>query len=57
MILMPIERPLSDPAKFREFEDALHQYLSVLPHWVITVVIDKYAMLKKDHWKLKEPYH
>lgn len=48
---------LGDPAIFREFEDALHQYLSALPHWVITVVIDKYAMLKNDHWKLKEPYH
>ena len=49
--------PLSDQATMERFQDGLYRYLSELPHDVITVVIDKYAMLRKEHWALKEPYH
>lgn len=48
---------LQDPANLQAFCDDLHAYLAGLEHSVITVVLDKHAMLKKDHWVLKEPYH
>lgn len=46
-----------DESNLASFCDDLHDYLLGLQHTVITVVIDKYAMLKKQHWIVKEPYH
>lgn len=48
---------MQNEEKLQAFCDDLHSYLDGLNHSVITVVIDKFAMLKKDHWALKEPYH
>ena len=48
---------LQDQNRLTSFCDDLHTYLASLTHTVITVVIDKHAMLKKEHWLLKEPYH
>ncbi|MBB6427512.1 DUF3800 domain-containing protein [Sphingopyxis sp. JAI128] len=47
---------LKDGATMALFQDRLFAYLDALPHTVITVVIDKHAMLRKQHWQLKEPY-
>jgi hypothetical protein len=52
----PYER-LKDEARMAAFLNALHVYLSGLEHTVITVVIDKLAMLRMEHWVNKEPYH
>lgn len=50
-------QPLADPAVMSLFQDRLFVYLQALPHTVITVVIDKYAMAKMGHWANREPYH
>lgn len=49
-------QPMQDDAKLKAFCDDLYEYLAGLPHTVITVVIDKFAMLRMEHWALKEPY-
>lgn len=48
---------LSDPGNMQNFCNDLHAYLQGLDHCVITVVLDKEAMLRKAHWRNKEPYH
>lgn len=48
---------LSDDAVMEQFKNELHDYLQTLPHTVITVAIDKHAMLKRGHWELRKPYH
>lgn len=49
--------PLQDPTKFAAFENDLHAFLNSVEHRVITVVLDKNAMLGMRHWRNKEPYH
>ena len=39
------------------FVTDLEHYLSELDHTVITVVLDKHAMMNRFHWRNKEPYH
>lgn len=48
---------LANQQKMADFQDDLYAWLKALPHTVITVVIDKQAMLGRSHWSLKEPYH
>lgn len=48
---------LQDHAKLVAFCNDMYSYLHGLDHTVITVVIDKQAMLRKEHWANKEPYH
>jgi hypothetical protein len=48
---------LSDEARMSAFIADLEQYLFDLEHTVITVVLDKDAMMKRAHWRNKEPYH
>lgn len=48
---------LQTPANLSSFSNDLFDYLRALEHTVITVVIDKLAMLRKHHWTNKEPYH
>ncbi len=48
---------LADPALMAAFLGDLAALLTTIQHTVITVVIDKHAMLGKSHWRNKEPYH
>lgn len=48
---------LRDKLAQDSFIDDLEDYLAKLKHTVITVVIDKHAMMNRFHWLYKEPYH
>jgi hypothetical protein len=48
---------LASEAAMTSFVDDLAQYMFDIEHTVITVVLDKDAMMKKSHWRNKEPYH
>lgn len=48
---------LSDAERHESFVLDLMKLLLSIEHKVITVVIDKDAMLRKAHWRNKEPYH
>lgn len=50
-------QPLQAPEKLEAFSTDLEKYLRAIQHTVITVVIDKHAMLRQAHWANKEPYH
>lgn len=48
---------LSDEARMASFIADLMLYLTAVEHCVMTVVLDKEAMLHKAYWSNKEPYH
>lgn len=48
---------LRDPVVDAKFCKWLLRYLEVIPFKLITVVIDKRAMLRQSHWTEKDPYH
>ena len=48
---------LNDEEAMKGFLTDLEQYLFNLDHKVITVVLDKKAMMERAHWRNKEPYH
>ena len=48
---------LSDQVRMEAFQEHLEAYLRAIDHTVITVVLDKHAMLNRAHWRNKEPYH
>jgi hypothetical protein len=50
-------QPLANPERMEDFVADLTNMLAHIDHTVITVVIDKEAMLRRSHWKNKEPYH
>ncbi len=50
-------QPLSNPERMEDFIADLTTTLSAIEHSVITVVVDKEAMLRRKHWTNKEPYH
>ena len=48
---------LRDPAICQIFDDRLIQFLTDTDYAVITAVIDKKAMMAKEYWSQKHPYH
>lgn len=48
---------LRDAEKRAEFGRWWLRYLEVVDYTVISVVIDKKAMQKKENWKIRHPYH
>lgn len=50
-------RVLQAPAVSSAFDSDLLRYLIAADYKVITVVLDKKAMLQQQHWREKHPYH
>ena len=48
---------LNDPIIRQRFDKALLRTIEVCEYAVITALIDKRAMLRKDQWNNKHPYH
>ncbi|MEP3347833.1 MAG: DUF3800 domain-containing protein [Litoreibacter sp.] len=48
---------LNDNAKRASFDDMMLNFIRSAEYRVITVVIDKLAMIQQNHWESRHPYH